>query len=96
MGSDGRSYVLEEDAETERVSLFETQSAEAMATYALKLLAHRHIESDRDTAYLQRKQSESEKVEMAWWPLLYVWLTGLAFGASAAAAVAIYLGKLSI
>ena len=95
IAADGRSYLLEEDHEAERVSAFETPNADTMAQQVLKLLAHQRIVRERKLISASAPQSIPATGSLEVVPLLYVWLTGFIFGAAVVAAIAIYMGKLN-
>ena len=96
MAPDGRTFELQQDKDGDRIMTYETPDAEAMFRQILKLQAHQFIAENR-TSYTANDQIlTAHGNDTDWISLIYIWLTGFIFGASALAAWSLYTGKLGI
>ena len=96
MSGDGRSYQLQEDQNNGRELVMEGRSAEDLAQEILRREALAKVESARTPAVIMAKESGSAKTADGWAQAFYLFLTGAVFGATALAAIAIYLKKMTI
>ena len=94
MGADGRSFELQQDNQGDRIMTYETPDADAMFRQILKLQAHQFIAESRKSQTAESHAANTHEHETGWISILYIWLTGFIFGASALAAWSIYTGKL--
>jgi hypothetical protein len=94
MGADGRSFELQQDREGDRIMTYETPDAEAMFRQILKVQAHQYIAETRNAQGADVQAADGNANGAEWISILYVWLTGFIFGASALAAWSMYTGKL--
>jgi hypothetical protein len=90
MGGDGRTYRLEEDGPHGRRVLFESSSADAVVDEVLRRVAVARVED----AAKRGESRDSDAKGDSWAQSAFVFLAGMIFGASALAAIAIYLKKL--
>jgi hypothetical protein len=90
MGGDGRTYRLEEDGPHGRREVFESQSADALVSEILRRTAVAQVEHAAKPGESNGSQSQGD----SWAQAAFVFLAGVIFGASALAAIAIYLKKL--
>lgn len=92
MDGDGRTYRLEEDGAHGRRLLFETQQADNMSGEVLRRVAVDEVEkaANRDLGRNSGLRPDT------WGQAAFLFLVGAVFGATALAAIAIYLKKLSI
>ena len=94
MEPDPRTYRLVQDQDNRRETLFETEDMKAMTNYIVKYLAHRlvvHEKLVRGASPLPHQLQKSYSVV----DLVYVWVTGAAFGILALMIVGMLLGKFS-
>jgi hypothetical protein len=94
MAADGRTFELQLDKEGDRILTYETPDADAMFRQILKLQAHQFIAESRKTQQAEGQASTGIANDADWISILYIWLTGFIFGASALAAWSLYTGKL--
>ncbi len=94
MAADGRSFELQQDKQGDRIMTYETPDAEAMFRQILKLQAHQFIAESRNSQLAESRSSTDHGNDTGWISILYIWLTGFIFGASALAAWSMYTGKL--
>ena len=91
MEPDPKSYRLVQAFELGRETTFETREAEQMKLHVLRHIAHRAVVLDRALAgkmpLNERRKSTYGLIE-----LVYVWLTGIAFGALGLLAYALASG----
>jgi hypothetical protein len=95
MGGDGRSYQLQEDQKSGRELVLESRSAEDIAQEILRRHALARVESEHAPAVVNAKESSGTKTADGWAQAFYLFMTGAVFGATALAALAIYLKKLN-
>ena len=94
MAPDGRTFVLQQDKDGDRIMTYETPDADAMFRQILKLQAHQFIADSRKGQSAESQVPAGLGNDTDWVSILYIWLTGFIFGASALAAWSIYTGKL--
>ena len=94
MGADGRLYELQQDREGDRIVTYETPDVDAMYRHILKMQAHKRIAEARSATGVAEIPAPGASSESDWISIVYIWMTGFIFGASALAAWAIYTGKL--
>lgn len=93
MEPDPRTYRLVQDHDGARDTVFETSKLEQMAEFTTRYLAHRMVAHDRTaTRNAGAVGGKADGYSLA--ALVYVWVTGCAFGVLGLLAIAISLGKL--
>lgn len=95
MEPDPKTYRLVQSRERAEGVLFETADAAEMKRYAIRYMAHRLIERERrqvSTGIV----SETARGRYSFGDLVYVWVSGLAFGILALVAYAVLQGALKI
>ncbi len=96
MSSDGRSYQLQEDQKNGRELVMESLSADDVVQEILRRHALASVESARTPATAIAKESSGVKTADGWAQAFTLFMTGAVFGATALAAIAIYLKKLNL
>lgn len=94
MEPDPRTYRLVEDQDNRRETLFETDNLSAMAAYVVKYLAHRIVAHEKLARGFSPMAGQAQN-SYSMVDLVYVWITGAAFGVLGLMIVAMLLGKLS-
>jgi hypothetical protein len=93
MEPDPRTYRLVQDRDGQRETLFETTDINQMVPFVTRYLAHRMVAHEKAAAGISA--GLSGKVNgYSLGALVYVWLTGCAFGVLALLVAAMLLGKL--
>ena len=95
MEPDPKSYRLVQSSERGRETIFETRDAEQMKRYVLRHLAHRAVVVERAIAG-KPLASERPRRNYSLGELVYVWLTGIAFGALGLVAYAVATGTFKL
>ena len=94
MEPDPRTFRLLQDQDNRRDTLFETHDMAVMSNFIVKYLAHRIVAHEklarRISPMVGQAQNSYSMVD-----LIYVWITGAAFGVLGLMIVAMLLGKLS-
>ncbi len=94
MQPDARTYRLVQDQDNRRETLFETTDVNEMAAHIVKYLAHRIVVHEK----MVRGHSPMPDTVLKAYSvvdLVYVWVTGAAFGVLGLMIAAMLLGKLS-
>jgi hypothetical protein len=94
MEPDPRTYRLVQDQDNRRETLFESADVKAMANYIVKYLAHRMIAHEKLARGLLPMPGLAQN-SYSLVDLVYVWITGAAFGVLGLLIAAMLLGKLS-
>ena len=95
MQPDPKSYRLVQSSERGLETIFETRDAEQMKGYVLRQVAHRALAVERAISG-KPVASEPPKSNYSMVELIYVWLTGIAFGALGLMAFALATGIIKI
>ena len=90
MEPDPRTYRLVQDQDNRRDIFFESTDLKAMVGYVVKYLAHRIITHEKMARGLAVPQLEKYSLV----DLVFVWVTGCAFGVLALLIAAMLMGKL--
>lgn len=96
MGADGRGYQLQEDFEDTRKLLLESPSADVIAKEILRREALAQVENTPRAVTGRSQESGFPKGKDSWAQAFFLFVTGAVFGATALAALAIYLKKMVI
>ena len=94
MEPDPSTYRLVQDHESRRTIMFETRNLKQMIQFATKYMAHRMVTREKVATGVEFRSSELPR-GYSTLELLYVWVTGCAFGVLGLLIAAILLGKLS-
>jgi hypothetical protein len=89
-----RTYRLMQDQENRRETLFESTHINEMSAHIVKYLAHRIVAHEKMTRGLSPAPDDTKKA-YSLVDLVYVWITGAAFGVLGLMIAAMLLGKLS-
>lgn len=93
MEPDPRTYRLVQDHDGQRETLFESGDLDETVDFMTRYLAHRLVVHDRSVAGISNPYKDSRGgYSLA--SLVYVWITGCAFGVLGLLVAAILLGKL--
>lgn len=93
MEPDPRTFRLVQDHDGQRETLFESMDLSETVGFVTRYLAHRIVIHDRVVAGISSSYKDSRGgYSLA--SLIYVWITGCAFGVLGLLAIAILLGKL--
>ncbi len=93
MEPDPRTYRLVQDHDGQRETLFESGELRATVDFLTRYLAHRIVIHDRAVAGISNPFKDS-RLGYSLGSLIYVWITGCAFGVLGLLVAAILLGKL--
>ncbi len=91
MQPDPKSYRLVQSSDRGRETVFETRDSEQMKHYLLRHIAHRAIALERAVAGKPPVDARVEK-KYSFGEIVYVWITGIAFGAIGLVAYALAAG----
>ena len=92
---DTRNYRLEQERNSSREVLYETDNLDDMKTHVLRYLAHRVIAREKAAAGLAEYAPGARGPRYGVAALAYVWLTGALAGILALLVLAMALGKLN-
>ena len=92
---DTRNFRLEQERDTIREVLYETDNLDDMKVHVLRYLAHRVIAKEKQAAGLSEYAPGARGPRYGLLALAYVWLTGLMFGVLGFLLAAILMGKLT-
>lgn len=93
MEPDPRTYRVMQDRDGQRETLFESRDLHETQVFLTRYLAHRLVIHDKSSLSLSRSIRDSDR-GYSLPALIYVWVTGCAFGILALLVSAILLGKL--
>lgn len=94
MEPDPRTYRLVQDQDNRRETLFESTRINEMSAHIVKYLAHRIVAHEKMARGLSPMNDKIQKAYSTV-DLVYVWITGAAFGVLGLMIVAMLLGKLN-
>jgi len=99
MQPDPKTYRLVQSRESAEGVLFETTDAAEMQRYIIRVMAHRLIERERKQVSVAAPETREPKTKPAGYSfgaLVFVWISGLAFGVLALVAYGLINGMLKI
>ena len=94
MEPDPRTYRLVQDQDSRRETLFETANINEMSAHIVKYLAYRIVAHEKMARGLSPAPNDPQKAYSVV-DLVYVWITGAAFGILGLMIAAMLLGKLN-